>query len=171
MPAGAEFYNKAPRAYNEKLIRIYDIDYAESVLVGYRWYETKGIEPLYPFGFGLSYTTFSLSKPHAAKKFPVKGPLTVRVALTNTGSRSGAEVVQLYVSQRNPTVVRPKKELKAFRRVELAPGRAGRSNSSSIAAPWPIGTTRRTAGASIPESMCFRWELRRRILRWSYPLA
>ena len=124
MPAGAEFYNKAPRAYNEKLIRIYDIDYAESVLVGYRWYETKGIEPLYPFGFGLSYTTFSLSKPHAAKQFPVKGPLTVRVALTNTGSRSGAEVVQLYVSQRNPTVVRPKKELKAFRRVELAPGKS-----------------------------------------------
>ena len=50
--------------------------------------------------------------------------MTVRVALTNTGSRSGAEVVQLYVSQRNPTVVRPKKELKAFRRVELAPGKS-----------------------------------------------
>lgn len=68
---------------------------------------------------------FTLSKPHAAKRFPAKGPLTVRVALTNTGSRSGAEVVQLYVSQRNPAVVRPKKELKAFRRVELAPGRSG----------------------------------------------
>lgn len=77
MPAGAEFYNKAPRAYNEKLIRIYDVDYAEGVLVGYRWYETKGIAPLYPFGFGLSYTTFSLSKPRAAKRFPAKGPLTV----------------------------------------------------------------------------------------------
>ena len=125
MPAGAEFYNKAPRAYNEKLIRIYDVDYTESVLVGYRWYETKGIEPLYPFGFGLSYTTFSLSKPRAAKIFPASGPLTVRVVLTNTGSRSGAEVVQLYVSQRNPAVVRPKKELKAFRRVELAPGKSG----------------------------------------------
>lgn len=125
MPAGSEFYNKAPRAYNEKLIRIYDVDYAESVLVGYRWYETKGIEPLYPFGFGLSYTTFSLSKPYAAKIFPAKGPLTVRVVLTNTGSRFGAEVVQLYVSQRNPAVVRPKKELKAFRRVELAPGKSG----------------------------------------------
>jgi|GEM_PF-276515 len=63
MPAGAEFYNKAPRAYNERLIQLYDIDYKESVLVGYRWYETKGIAPLYPFGFGLSYTTFELSKP------------------------------------------------------------------------------------------------------------
>ena len=48
MPAGAEFYNKAPRAYNERLIQLYDIDYKESVLVGYRWYETKGIAPLYP---------------------------------------------------------------------------------------------------------------------------
>lgn len=62
MPAGAEFYNKAPRAYNERLIQLYDIDYKESVLVGYRWYETKGIAPLYPFGFGLSYTTFELSE-------------------------------------------------------------------------------------------------------------
>ena len=60
MPAGAEFYNKAPRAYNERLIQLYDVDYKESVLVGYRWYETKGIAPLYPFGFGLSYTTFAL---------------------------------------------------------------------------------------------------------------
>lgn len=69
MPAGAEFYNKAPRAYNEKLIRIYDIDYAESVLVGYRWYETKGIEPLYPFGFGLSYTTFHYRNPMRRSNF------------------------------------------------------------------------------------------------------
>ena len=80
----------------------------------------KGIAPLYPFGFGLSYTTFSLSKPRAAKRFPAKGPLTVRAAPTNTGSRAGAEVVQLYVSQRDPSVVRPKKELKSF-----PPGGAG----------------------------------------------
>lgn len=122
MPAGAEFYNKAPRAYNEQMIRLYDVDYAESVLVGYRWYETRGIRPLYPFGFGLSYTTFSLSKPRAARIFPEKEPLKVRVTLSNTGERDGAEVVQLYVSQRNPSVLRPVKELKAFRRVELAPG-------------------------------------------------
>ena len=74
MPAGAEFYNKAPRAYNERLIQLYDIDYKESVLVGYRWYETKGIAPLYPFGFGLSYTTFELSKPRAPKVFPADNP-------------------------------------------------------------------------------------------------
>jgi len=88
MPAGAEFYNKAPRAYNERLIQLYDIDYKESVLVGYRWYETKGIAPLYPFGFGLSYTTFELSKPRAPKAFPADKPLKVSVTLTNTGAHA-----------------------------------------------------------------------------------
>lgn len=63
MPDGAEFYHTAYRAYNEKLISVFDVNYDESVLVGYRWYETKGIKPLYPFGFGLSYTAFELSKP------------------------------------------------------------------------------------------------------------
>ncbi len=122
MPAGAEFYHHAPRAYNESLISIYDVDYAESVLVGYRWYETKGIKPLYPFGFGLSYTTFELTAPQAEIQFPNQGPLSVCVTLTNTGVYTGAEVVQLYVSQITPSVVRPKKELKAFRKVMLAPG-------------------------------------------------
>ena len=124
MPAGAEFYHKAPRAYNERMIRLYDVDYKESVLVGYRWYETKGIAPLYPFGFGLSYTTFALDKPRAAKVFPADKPLKVTVTLTNTGARNGEEVVQLYVSENSPTVVRPRKELKAFRRVELAAGKS-----------------------------------------------
>ena len=124
MPAGAEFYNKAPRAYNERLIQLYDIDYKESVLVGYRWYETKGIAPLYPFGFGLSYTTFELSKPRAPKAFPADKPLKVSVTLTNTGDREGAEVVQLYVTENAPTVLRPKKELKGFRKVTLAPGKS-----------------------------------------------
>ena len=124
MPAGAEFYNKAPRAYNERLIQLYDIDYKESVLVGYRWYETKGIAPLYPFGFGLSYTTFELSKPRAPKTFPADKPLKVSVTLTNTGDREGAEVVQLYVTENAPTVLRPKKELKGFRKVTLAPGKS-----------------------------------------------
>ena len=124
MPAGAEFYNKAPRAYNERLIQLYDVDYKESVLVGYRWYETKGIAPLYPFGFGLSYTTFALEKPRAPKTFPADKPLKVSVTLTNTGDREGAEVVQLYVSENAPTVLRPKKELKGFRKVTLAPGKS-----------------------------------------------
>ena len=121
MPAGAEFYNKAPRAYNEALIGLYDVHYDESVLVGYRWYESRGIKPLYPFGFGLSYTTFELSKARAPKIFPREGPLRVSVTLTNTGKREGCEVVQLYVSEDNPTVLRPRKELRAFRKVSAAP--------------------------------------------------
>ena len=124
MPAGAEFYNKAPRAYNERLIQLYDIDYKESVLVGYRWYETKGIAPLYPIGFGLSYSTFELSKPRAPKAVPADKPLKVSGTLTNTGDREGAEVVQLYVTENAPTVLRPKKELKGFRKVTLAPGKS-----------------------------------------------
>ncbi len=120
MPKGAEFYHLAPRAYNEKLISVYDVNYDESVLVGYRWYDTKGIEPLYPFGHGLSYTTFELGKAKVKKdgdKFKVS------VAVENTGDRDGAEVVQLYVGENNPTVLRPKKELKAFEKVYVPAGK------------------------------------------------
>lgn len=120
MPAGAEFYNDAYRAYNEKLISIYDVNYDESVWVGYRWYDSKAIRPLYPFGFGLSYTTFSLSKPRIRT---THDSAKVQVVLTNTGGRKGSEVVQVYVSEKNPAVPRPEKELKAFRKVELEAGK------------------------------------------------
>ena len=102
----------------------YDIHYKESVLVGYRWYEYKNIEPLFPFGFGLSYTTFELSKAKAAKQISADKPLKVTVKLANTGAMAGAEVVQLYVQENNPTVLRPKKELKAFKKVHLEPGKS-----------------------------------------------
>ncbi len=124
MPAGAEFYNLAPRAYNERMIALYDVHYDESVLVGYRWYEAKQIRPLYPFGFGLSYTTFALSKIRADKSFNGIKPLKVSVTIANTGACDGAEVVQLYVTENSPTVLRPKKELKAFRKVHLAAGKS-----------------------------------------------
>ena len=104
--------------------RHYDVEYKESVLVGYRWYETKGIEPLFPFGYGLSYTTFELSKAKAAKQISADKPLKVTVKLENTGKMDGAEVVQLYVSENNPTVLRPKKELKAFKKVHLEAGKS-----------------------------------------------
>ena len=103
--------------------RHYDVEYKESVLVGYRWYEAKGIEPLFPFGFGLSYTTFELGKAKAAKQISAEKPLKVTVPLENTGKMAGAEVVQLYVQENNPTVLRPKKELKAFKKVHLEPGK------------------------------------------------
>ncbi len=104
--------------------RHYDVEYKESVLVGYRWYEAKGIEPLFPFGFGLSYTTFELSKAKAAKQISAEKPLKVTVRLENTGKMAGAEVVQLYVQENNPTVLRPKKELKAFKKVHLEAGKS-----------------------------------------------
>ena len=112
------------RNINEMWIapRTYDVEYKESVLVGYRWYEAKGITPLYPFGYGLSYTTFELSKAKAAKQISAEKPLKVSVRLENTGKVAGAEVVQLYVSENNPTVIRPKKELKAFKKVHLEAG-------------------------------------------------
>lgn len=122
IPPDGQFYNECR---NERLIQLYDIPYTEGVLVGYRWYDTKGIEPLFPFGHGLSYTTFELSKPRLSAKAIADGDgekVKISVRLTNTGTLPGAEVVQLYVSEKNPAVIRPVKELKGFRKTELAPG-------------------------------------------------
>lgn len=119
IPPDGQFYKECR---NERLIMPYDIHYTEGVLVGYRWYDTKGIEPLFPFGHGLSYTTFELSKPRlSARSIADGGKIKATVKLTNTGRVAGAEVVQLYVSEKNPAVVRPVKELKGFCKVELAP--------------------------------------------------
>ena len=120
IPPDGQFYNECR---NERLIQLYDIPYTEGVLVGYRWYDTKGIEPLFPFGHGLSYTTFELSKPRLSAKAIADGEkVKISVRLSNTGTLPGAEVVQLYVSEKNPAVIRPVKELKGFRKTELAPG-------------------------------------------------
>ena len=120
---------KAKGNPNEKAFHpwTYDVHYDESVLVGYRWYEKKGIEPLFPFGYGLSYTTFELSNAKVLSKGKVKTltaekPLRIAIEVKNTGAVAGAEVVQLYVSEKNPTVLRPVKELKAFQKVSLAAG-------------------------------------------------
>lgn len=98
-------------------------DYKEGILVGYRWYDTKNIDPLYCFGYGLSYTDFSIShlstnKPSYEKNETIHARFTIK----NTGSRYGAEVVQLYVSDPVSSVLRPEKELKAFEKVFLQPG-------------------------------------------------
>lgn len=100
-----------------------DADYGEGVFVGYRYYDTKGIEPAFPFGHGLSYTTFSYSHLQVPERVSIGEPFEVSVDVSNTGPRSGAETVQLYVGDAaTRTVVRPVKELKGFRRVSLAPG-------------------------------------------------
>lgn len=101
------------------------VTYAEGIYVGYRGFEKRGVEPLFPFGYGLSYTKFDYSDlavtpARAAPGQPVQVSLTVR----NSGSRPGAEIVQLYLHDVKSSVDRPAKELKGFRRVELAPGQS-----------------------------------------------
>ena len=98
-------------------------EYKEDILVGYRWHDTKKVPALFPFGHGLSYTTFTYGKPMAsAKAMAADGMLTVTVAVKNTGSIAGKEIVQLYVGDDKCSVLRPVKELKHFAKVGLAPG-------------------------------------------------
>lgn len=102
---------------------IVDIRYNEGVMVGYRWFDTRKIRPLFAFGHGLSYTTFGYGKLSAdASKIGPDGALTLSVEVTNTGSRAGAETVQLYISDTKASVKRPAKELKNFAKIYLEPG-------------------------------------------------
>lgn len=97
--------------------------YRESIFVGYRWLDKEKIKPLFPFGHGLSYTTFSYGKPSVDKKIMTAGDtITFTVKVKNTGTREGQEVVQLYVSDKKSSLPRPVKELKGFSKVRLAPG-------------------------------------------------
>jgi len=98
------------------------VHYSEGINVGYRWYDAKNITPMFPFGYGLSYTTFGFSKLKIA---PGKGGATVTVTatVTNTGHVAGTEVAQLYL--RDPRVTgEPPRQLKGFQRVTLNPGRS-----------------------------------------------
>lgn len=98
-------------------------EYKEDILVGYRWHDTKKVPALFPFGHGLSYTTFTYGKPVAsAKAMAADGTLTLTVAVKNTGSVAGKEIVQLYIGDDKCSVLRPVKELKHFAKVALAPG-------------------------------------------------
>ena len=97
--------------------------YQEGIFVGYRYYDKKEIEPLFPFGFGLSYTTFEYSDLHLSHtEIDEDKTLKVEVTVTNTGNVEGKEIVQLYVSDRESSVIRPVKELKGFEKVSLRPG-------------------------------------------------
>lgn len=103
---------------------VIDIKYNESIFVGYRWADKqKKVKPLFPFGHGLSYTTFEYGKPTAdAKIMQADGKLTVKVTVKNTGDREGQEVVQLYIADKKSSLPRPVKELKGFQKIKLAPG-------------------------------------------------
>ena len=97
--------------------------YAEDILTGYRYFEKKKKPVVFPFGYGLSYTTFAYSNPRqSAKTMTADGTLTVSIDVKNTGEREGKEVVQLYVGDDKASVVRPVKELKGFKKVSLKPG-------------------------------------------------
>jgi beta-glucosidase len=96
--------------------------YKEGLLVGYRWYDTKDIKPLFPFGHGLSYTQFKYSKLNLVPNTDSKKPLTIEFELANAGDRAGAEVAEIYVQPINSSVFRPLKELKSFKKVFLQPG-------------------------------------------------
>lgn len=97
--------------------------YGEGVFVGYRYYDTKKMDVLFPFGHGLSYTTFELSHLTLdSREIKESGQLTVMVDVKNTGALAGKEVVQLYVRDNTGAAVRPEKELKGFEAVMLAPG-------------------------------------------------
>jgi beta-glucosidase len=105
------------------------VTYEEGILVGYRWFDTKNIEPLYCFGHGLSYSDFSYSSFKTDRSvYAVYDTILISCKVKNNGRRSGAEVVQVYMHEPEPPVLRPAKELKGFEKVFLKPGQEKRVN-------------------------------------------
>ncbi|MBW8348815.1 glycoside hydrolase family 3 C-terminal domain-containing protein [Bacillus sp. IITD106] len=99
------------------------VEYKEGIFVGYRYYDKKKIKPLFPFGFGLSYTTFEYTDVTVSSdKIQDTETVDVQVTVKNTGAVAGKEVVQVYVRDKGDKVIRPEKELKGFAKVELQPG-------------------------------------------------
>ena len=98
------------------------VTYAEGIYVGYRGFDKRKTEPLFPFGHGLSYTKFEYSNLQVTPKVAMGKPAQVSLNVRNSGLREGAEVVQLYLRDVQSSIDRPLKELKGFRRVNLKPG-------------------------------------------------
>ncbi|BDI29339.1 glycosyl hydrolase [Capsulimonas corticalis] len=99
------------------------VHYSEGIYVGYRYFDKKNLQPTFPFGYGLSYTTFKYSNLHVAKNaWAPHGDLAVTVDITNTGAREGAEIAELYVHTDAPKIDRAVRELKGFDRLTLKPG-------------------------------------------------
>ncbi len=100
-----------------------EVWYGEGIYVGYRWYDARHIEPFYPFGYGLSYTTFNVTDVKVPENVNVEeNAISVQIAIKNTGTMSGSEVVQVYVHEEECVFDRPEKELKGFCKVFLEPG-------------------------------------------------
>lgn len=100
-----------------------NVEYKESLFVGYRYADKQKLSPLFPFGHGLSYTTFSYGKITADKKIiRPDEKITFSIQIKNTGLRAGSEIVQLYISDKKSSLPRPIKELKGFQKIYLQPG-------------------------------------------------
>ena len=100
-----------------------EVRYGEGLFIGYRYYDSRGVPVQFPFGYGLSYTTFTYDNLRlSAERFQDTDGLTVSVDVTNSGDVAGKEIVQLYVHDQAARLVRPRKELKSFAKVALAPG-------------------------------------------------
>lgn len=100
------------------------VEYKEGIFVGYRWFEKKKIKPLFAFGHGLSYTSFDYGKITLDKKvMKDTDSLTIKIPVTNIGKREGAEVVQMYIMDKESSLPRPLKELKGFKKIKIAPGK------------------------------------------------
>ncbi len=126
LPAGEELY-VGFRDEEEKARAVWDLPYKEGVFVGYRWYEQRKIEPLFPFGHGLSFTQFAYTDLAVTPAtVAAGGSVTVTFTVTNTGTCAGAEVAQLYVQDVEASLPRPIKELKGFARITLEPGASER---------------------------------------------
>ncbi len=113
--------------------------YSERLLVGYRWYESKRVKPLFPFGYGLSYTTFGFSRLSAT---PTRGGASVSFTVTNTGRRAGADVAQIYVGDPRKTG-EPPRQLKGYLRVSLRPGQSKRVTMPLSEVSFAYWSTRR----------------------------
>jgi beta-glucosidase len=99
-----------------------DVHYGEGLFVGYRYYDAKDVDPLFPFGHGLSYTTFAYSNLRLPTEVRAGEDFDVSLTVENTGEVPGQEVVQLYVRDVESTLIRPVKELKDFTKIALDPG-------------------------------------------------
>lgn len=122
LPKGHDPYVQYDEKKEEEL-DVFDVHYSEGIFVGYRWYNKNNIEPLFPFGFGLSYTSFRIFECKMDKNtFTGNDRVVISLKVENTGKRKGAEVVQLYVSDIHSSIERPIRELKKFKKTFLLPG-------------------------------------------------
>ena len=120
-PVYESYYENVDRIRTPNINPYSRVEYREGLFVGYRGYEANGVEPLFPFGFGLSYTDFEYSDLKVAR---TKNGVTLTFALKNVGKRAAAEIAQVYVGDMEASLIRPAKELKGFEKVFLEPGQS-----------------------------------------------